>query len=130
VTPRAKIAGMDARGLRDAELDAWVALAQGHRDVRLSDVGGRRECHSLAPGAAQAGRYAPSTDWDAADRIIAAAHIVLREMVGTHGEPKFEAMLRHDDITWFAEGELPLIAAMRVYVRSRFGDEQLRSPPF
>lgn len=54
----------------------------------------------------------------------------LRDMEAARPQPMFEAMLRRDRVTWFAEGELPLIAAMRVYVRSRFSDEQLRSPPF
>jgi len=121
---------MDACGLRDADLDAWVAIAQGHRDVRVIVDGGRRECRSVRPGASQPQRYDPSADWDLAEPIIDAAHIGLRDMEGCRAEPLFEAMLRHDDITWFAEGELPLIAAMRVYVRSRFSDEQLRAPPF
>ena len=121
---------MKAVELRGAELDAWVALAQGHRVISVVEVGGRRECQTLRPGAAQLQRYDPSSDWELAAPIIEHEHIALRDMVAHRPEPMFEAMLRGGSITWFAEGELPLIAAMRVYVRSRFSEADLRSPPF
>jgi hypothetical protein len=122
---------MDVAELCGAELDAWVALAQGHRAVSVTCTGGgRRECRSLRPDALQPQRYSPSTDWALAVPIIEQEHIALRDMDAARPEPMFEAMLRSGEVTWFAEGELPLIAAMRVYVRSRFTEAQLGAPPF
>lgn len=121
---------MDVAELGGAELDAWVALAQGHRLVTLIEAGGRRECRSLRPHATQAQRYNPSADWALAGPIIEAERIGLRDMEAHRPAPTFEAMLRSGGVTWFAEGELPLIAAMRVYVRSHFSEAQLSAPPF
>jgi Protein of unknown function (DUF2591) len=121
---------MDAAELRGAELDAWVALAQGHLAIRVLDIGGRRECRSLPPHASQPQRFDPSSDWALAGPIIRHERISLRDMVAHRPQPMFEAMLRSGEVTWFAEGELPLIAAMRVYVRSRYSEAQLAEPPF
>lgn len=121
---------MNFAELGSPDLDAWVALAQGHCGVRVIQAGRRRECHSLRPCATQTQRYSPSTDWALAAPIIQSEHIGLRDMEAARPEPMFEAMLCRDGVTWFAEGELPLIAAMRVYVRSRFSEAQLNLPPF
>ena len=121
---------MDVAELCGAELDAWVALAQGHQAVSVIEASGRRECRSLRPDALQPQGYSPSTDWALAGPIIEHEHIALRDMDAARPEPMFEAMLRSGEVTWFAEGELPLIAAMRVYVRSRFSEAQLGAPPF
>lgn len=121
---------MNAGELQGAVLDAWVAVAQGHRDVSVVWHHGRRECRSVRPGSSSAFCYRPSSDWLAAGPVLEQAHIRLRDMEGCRREPTFEAMLQHNGVTWFAEGELPLIAAMRVYVRSRFSEDELEAPLF
>lgn len=39
-------------------------------------------------------------------------------------------MLVHDRVTWFATGALPLVAAMRAYVRSRVPEALLSHAQF
>lgn len=119
--------------LEGAWLDAWVALARGHADIEVEEEapgGGALVCRSRAPGAAGVQPYRPSTDWREAQPILEEEHILLRDRVPWTSPPRFEAMLQRQGVTWFAEGELPLVAAMRVYVRSRFEEDRLLAPPF
>ena len=123
-----KIRPMETMEPSGAALDAWVARAEGHGTPRLVRRGARSRCevHDVSLGWKV---FSPSTDWDLADTIIEREHIGLRE-VTVHHQPMFEAMLRRGGVTWFAHGELPLIAAMRAYVRSRFPEEMLRTERF
>ncbi len=124
-----KVPVMDEIELAGAALDCWVALAEGHATPRIVAMGRRTVCRSVRPGSEGLQDFSPATDWALAGPIIQRERIGLRDMVAHH-EPRFEAMLRRGGVTWFAQGELPLVAAMRVYVRSRFGDAELRERRF
>ncbi|MET0542085.1 MAG: phage protein NinX family protein [Variovorax sp.] len=111
--------GSSAETLNGAELDAWVARVEGLHEISFEGTGSARKCIARMRGTLRAAAFQPSTDWAVAGPIMERERIGLRDVLA-HGEPMFEAMLRHNDVTWFAQGELPLLAAMRVYVRSRF----------
>jgi hypothetical protein len=119
---------MDALSLDGATLDCWVALAEGHAPPRILRVGRREVCHLVVDGAPTVA-YEPSRDWGLAEPILARERIQLRE-VRARGEPAFEAMLTREGVTWFAVGPLPLVAAMRVLVRSRIPDALLDAARF
>lgn len=109
-------------------LDAVVARAAGFSAADLSRLNRHMEfaAHQALP-VEVVGRYAPSTNWEIGGPIIE------RERISTifMGEPQ----------TWFGmievqfdagnnifgrvevTGPTPLIAAMRAYVASKFGDE-------
>lgn len=119
----------DWHQLSGAVLDCWVALAEGHMAPQVVGTGVRAVCQSMRLDNNNALNFSPSSDWMLADAIIQREHIGLRDML-LHHEPMFEAMMNYRGATWFAEGELPLVAAMRVYVRTRFTDEQLATRRF
>ncbi|MBS0426356.1 MAG: DUF2591 family protein [Proteobacteria bacterium] len=121
---------MEIHDLEGALLDAWVARAQGLCDIRLAADGSAAVCVARWVDAAEPRPYSPSTDWTLARFIIDHEHIALRDLWISGRPPAFEAMLRRHDVTWFARGELPLVAAMRVYVRSRFTEEEVRLRSF
>ena len=110
--------------LSGAVLDCWVALAEGHVTPQVVGTGARAVCKSMRLDNDDLLDFNPSTDWDLAEPIIQREHIDLHDML-TYHEPTFEAMVNYRGETWFAEGELPLVAAMRLYVRTRFTDAQL-----
>jgi len=121
---------MEIHDLRGALLDAWVARAQGLCDIRVATVGNAPACVARWIDRTEATPYSPSTDWALAGLIIDREHIALRDVWVRGRPPAFEAMLRRADVTWFSRGELPLVAAMRVYVRSRFTEEEVRLRSF
>lgn len=124
------MARMEIHDLSGALLDAWVARAQGLRDIRLRHDSGRAVCHARWADAPSAAPYSPSTDWGLASLIIDREHIAMRDLWVQGRPPAFEAMLRRADVTWFSRGDLPLVAAMRVYVRSRFTEDEVRLRSF
>jgi len=121
---------MEIHDLRGALLDAWVARAQGLCDIRVAMVGSAPACVARWVDRTEATPYSPSSDWALAGLIIDREHIALRDVWVRGRPPAFEAMLRRADVTWFSRGELPLVAAMRVYVRSRFTEEEVRLRSF
>ena len=126
---------MRAAELIGAPLDEWVAKAEGHQGVQ---VGSRFIVHTRAdgfrfadPGAGM--HFAPSKQWQQGGPIIAREKLMI--------EPKLE---RGGDFygTWRAvalsfvgrthsdvNGPSPLIAAMRCYVQSVFGADELPDDP-
>ena len=122
---------MKVSELMGAQLDAWVARALGKERVIVSD--GRAcqvaEIAYLPPGFVMHGALPEySKDWAAAGPIIE------REKIDTSAPDEFS-----DDDRWFAgmwqgkslqymsmrheaRGDTPLIAAMRCFVSSKFGD--------
>lgn len=115
---------MKTRELTGALLDYWVAKADGkkakihcgycflngdHRSEWTNDQGGFR----------------PSTDW------VNGGKIIERERIGTSFEEvaglwhaEFEHAALSDGVQrTFTSGSTTLIAAMRAYVASKFGDE-------
>ena len=115
--------------LSGAVLDCWVALAEGHVAPQVVGNGPHAVCQSMRLDYDYPLDFNPSADWSLAEPILQREHIRLRDML-LHQEPMFEAMMTYRGATWFAEGDLPLVAAMRVYVRTRFTDAQLAAPRF
>lgn len=114
---------MKVSGLQGAALDCWVARANGwtrSADVWVDDQG----IEQFHPAVC----YDPSHDWALGGQIIE------REKIGTNtwtGDwcAQFTLPVRHptnpkrDPSHHCMRGDTPLIAAMRTYVASRFGDE-------
>ena len=114
---------MKVSELTDGALDYWVGRCNGDdKEYLLSEVG--HEC-LVRTGAITAERYSPSTNWAQGGPIIERERITL----GDHGE--------QDAALWVAAkngpthinsfqsyyiGQTPLIAAMRCFVASSFGD--------
>jgi hypothetical protein len=98
-------------------LDYWVARAEGYEIRAIAGIAGELD-HILVQGEVFGGwKYSPSTDWAQAGVIID------REAIG---------FIPLSDAEWLAEehitahrgrGPTHLIAAMRAYVASKFGDE-------
>lgn len=121
---------MKTQELTGALLDYWVARAQG-RDVEIIDQGENpvspRYYASLKPTGKV---WWPSTHWVQGGPIIDDAHIELLYF-GTKGHPgnPWEAQIGVD--THYIDqgageatrGPTALVAAMRAYVVSKFGDE-------
>lgn len=125
---------MKTAELTGAQLDYWAAKAEGKRLFRAPafDVAGDRwqwtseggnKLHNLPVG-----KWHPSTDWSQAGPIIERDGITLLQPSfdgNTEWQAIVQARLRPDpDIDGVqADGPTPLIAAMRAYVASKFGDE-------
>ncbi|WP_080433549.1 phage protein NinX family protein [Burkholderia ubonensis] len=113
-------------------LDFWVAQAEGNLThdstspanavVEHYGIGGEVE------GRSPLSSWAPSTEWDSGGPIIERAKIDL------HAPPNIDApdewcdwaaSVNNPGVSYAMQyfGETPLIAAMRAYVASRFGDE-------
>jgi hypothetical protein len=97
-------------------LDAAVAQADGADYPRLVE-----HCQ-LAAGV----KWSPSTDWQYGGPIIERERIDLKYL-GNPGDRRWEAdawrTYVHEDGESRQEGPTALIAAMRAYVASKFGDE-------
>lgn len=106
-------------------LDAAVAKAEGETfrlhggcQIPVVYVG-----HDEPSG--EWGDYSPSTDWDIAgpiiqrERITIVAHDDEWECSIPDPDPDHESA----DWRFFVQGKTPLIAAMRAYVASKFGEE-------
>ncbi len=102
------------------DLDIAVALADGHR-VRRSTIVDAPGIHEQRPGGAWEWIRRPSTAWDHGSPIIERARI---DLVG--GAPWRAICGDEGDIdgppTGLGEGPTPLVAAMRAYVASKFGE--------
>lgn len=103
--------------LTGAELDYWVAKAKYYSAVISDGL-----CWIIdAPE--QWDRYQPSSDWSHGGPIIEREGICLRKH---WGRDKWGAQLDPDRSCLapiYGYGESPLIAAMRAFVSSHFGDE-------
>ncbi|WP_186140063.1 phage protein NinX family protein [Burkholderia gladioli] len=122
---------MKVADLAGAELDYWVARAEGYP---LSCDWSQGDYILIGTGAGDLEQFAPSTDWADGGPIIGREQISIWRYDWTVSDPIN---------TWFAAtngvhgwddgsivgvgkescGETALIAAMRAYVASRFGDE-------
>lgn len=116
---------MKTSELTGALLDYWVARAEG---VNATIRGGR--CTENLPlqrrDIARYTDFTPSTDWAQGGPIIEreciklmpilpSAHIWFAQI--THGATVAEFQI------WRGQSDTPLVAAMRAYVASKFGDE-------
>ncbi len=102
--------------LEGAKLDFFVAKAEG-REVYLHGGncflrGGQRDWHANPMG-----YYSPSTEWSQGGPIIEREGITI-----CPAHPKgWSATI--DDERWEDDCATPLIAAMRCFVASKFGEE-------
>lgn len=107
---------MKVSELTGAELDYWVARAEGeHEYVHLTDHN-TREVRPMHVGYKWIQSY--STDWQTAGPIIEREHIdtLFWEATGTWRAAKGDGGFRFDSPSL-------LTAAMRAYVASKFGEE-------
>ncbi|WP_254218028.1 phage protein NinX family protein [Burkholderia multivorans] len=118
---------MKVNKLSGKRLDYWVAKAEGHvLPAEWDNYSGGGILIWAAESSLR--HFAPSTDWAHGGPIIARARIDLA------APPNMDAPDEHID--WAASfndkrvaytvqyfGETPLVAAMRAYVASTFGDE-------
>jgi hypothetical protein len=116
---------MKVAELEGAQLDAWVARASGMEwlltDWRPgSDLYLRGDEGEYIP-------YSPSTDWNQGGPIIEREHI---DLAFGNVPETWEALVRpeYEYGTYMRDdgrgtGRTALIAAMRAYVASKFGDE-------
>lgn len=114
------------------QLDAAVATAQGWKRARVYDRFGkpwghdawcedgdtRRSMHNAEGPHA----YTPSANWADGGPIIEREHIKLAPFSETYWEAVVYDFKTEPD-RWPGRGPTPLIAAMRAYVASKFGEE-------
>lgn len=117
---------MKVSELTGAELDYWVARAAGLNNAKLRRVGPTENGgfvyieHVQADGNAL---YSPSSDWKHGGPIIEREAIELRKHWQQEGWSARIDYDRHGLAPRYGYGETPLIAAMRAYVASKYGDE-------
>jgi len=116
------VAKADGLPIYAAGTDSWPGNAHVHREsfehsvILISLMG---ISHGLfIEHSAKSVRYSPSVNWEYAGPIIEREHICIgySEVHGWGAD--FQ-----DDVPYRWHGKTPLIAAMRVFVASRFGDE-------
>jgi hypothetical protein len=119
---------MKVAELEGALLDYWVARAAGLPNPRVDDGFcwiDEPACDGDPAGALDAA-FAPSTDWATAGPIIEREGGAF-EYYGPLEEgdtPNISAHMGHDAMTRGSmHGPTHLVAAMRAYVASRFGEE-------
>jgi hypothetical protein len=118
--------------LEGEELDRFVALADGYKDERPKDGQMIKGNHRILVGIqneysqSKNHEYSPSTNWNQAGPIIERAGISLMRRLGKDGvcssyyhaqvgpeEPENNTLMTHEN---------PLVAAMRSFVASKFGE--------
>lgn len=129
---------MKVADLFGAELDFWVARAEGISALICRDLcyAGISADYMRKPKAGWAPPFSPSISWEQSGPIIERERISIRYIRMYPGDknPTPAATLAcRTELTelragpakgagWYF-GETPLIAAMRAYVASKFGDE-------
>lgn len=113
---------MKVSDLEGPLLDAWVARCEGYKHVGVVDgqvcVSSDYPLDQLRPRRS----HAFSSDWAQGGPILDAHPITIeRGDFLPHGPCK--AWIRVNGAFSFAYGDTPLIAAMRSYVASNFGEE-------
>ena len=115
---------MKTSELTGALLDYWIAKAEGKNHLCFA-----YEIHG------HMGSYSPSSNWEDGGPILQHESISVEVICydnetdknAINWEAKFEPPIRENDEVaphWVvAEGRTALVAAMRAYVASKFGDE-------
>ena len=127
---------MKASGLSGAQLDYWVAKAEGiaasKEDSGASDFG-EPAVYWQGSGSEIAGSElisanfgSPSTDWAKGGPIIEREQIEVSPLDASTWQaavrPEYIATERYNYVSC-ANGPTPLIAAMRAYVASKYGED-------
>lgn len=105
---------MRVADLEGAALDYWVARAMGDRAKFSRD--GSFAIHAGA-------RFEPSTNWKHGGPIIERERPTLEPGLHYGGGNTWKAWIRNESGFHCAYGQTALIAAMRAYVASKFGEE-------
>lgn len=118
---------MKVAELEGVELDAAVAKAEGH-EFRIGMDGTIPTCwlKKEADGRPVAERYPPTSAFDPSTYWAHGGPIIERERITLTplGDGDWDAVLVYKTgAVSYGAGPTPLIAAMRAYVASRFGDE-------
>jgi len=111
--------------LEGAELDYWVAKAEGVQ-VRKASDGWNPNVHWEAVGEDSDGLYvpwSPSSSWLEAGPIIEREGINVAEILDEDGKFQRWGAIHRRHIHVLYSAETPLVAAMRCYVGSKFGEE-------
>jgi hypothetical protein len=111
---------MKSAELEGAQLDYWVARALGYASLSEipSEVTGS-EYHPHEPGCELRDEWSPSTDWSQGGQIIE-RNIAQLEHGSNDPGLAWNATNDNGDVYW---ADTALVAAMRAYVASKFGDK-------
>lgn len=104
---------MKVSELEGAELDYWVAVAEGKNATLKELLFNNFDCSECGAGLG----FTPSTDWLNGGPIIERERIWLSD-----DNQEWIASCRPHIDDAIHSGPTPLIAAMRAYVASKFGD--------
>lgn len=116
---------MKTAELNGAQLDYWVARALDDRQARIVGAEEHERCETRFGDQWPWNRFMPSSAWMDAGPIIEREHITLDWNVFNKADPNYDPtpwMGLIDGGTIFY-GATPLVAAMRAYVASKFGEE-------
>lgn len=109
--------------LEGAQLDFWVARAEG---MSPKIIKGHCYCEASEVANGGLGYYQPSKDWSQAGPIIEREGITICESARDYSGQPWMACIGFsvwaDEHEWINGGTM-LIAAMRAFVASKFGEE-------
>ncbi|WP_374710564.1 phage protein NinX family protein [Massilia pseudoviolaceinigra] len=110
--------------LLGADLDYWIARACGTppEHLRIETVPGTDSCICIDLSGPIPTSFDPSTNWDVGGPIIKAVKIGLAPPTGLHGWQAFMISRLPSMAPRTMFGATPLIASMRAYVASIYGD--------
>lgn len=115
---------MRVQDLTGVQLDWAVAKAEGDLYPRGDVMVLEGKLFSIEPGEYEIPdiwrKYNPTDSWHLAGPIIERERISIRQWTNV---PIVHAYMPQDDAPWASDGTSPLIAAMRVYVMAKLGDE-------
>ena len=113
---------MKVSELEGVLLDCWVAKATGRTDVALdTEVGPVIANDSIEDPSGE--WFEPSTNWSQGGPIIKREEITIHHCDSWNGKWCAGIVIWLPDHDDWHHGPTPLIAAMRAYVASKFGDE-------
>lgn len=112
---------MKFSGLSGAELDYWVARAEGVPVRAMMNHANGSPDHFIADDHSFGNvKYSPSTCWEQGGPIIEREQIELRY---EHGEWHWIMLQDQDGNVWSPAGPTMLIAGMRAYLVGKFGND-------
>jgi hypothetical protein len=120
---------MKTAELTGAMLDYWVARAEGWTlgpPHRLHGWDVWRDADGVVVGTIPASAWKPSTDWTHGGPIIERERIRLQPTIPTGAiwyASIWMGSTLADGVSHRSQADAPLVAAMRAYVASKFGDE-------
>ena len=120
---------MRVHDLRGATLDLWAAKAAGAHDPQVVDgvcrIAARREVHAISD--IRRMDYRPSSNWADGGKLIESERISVwryPNLDSWHAAMQFDVS-RDEGLQakHYYQGPTPLIAAMRCFIASNFGNE-------